>query len=145
MTRATRPRKKKTITAARKKAWAAVSRYVRYKASDQYGMAECVTCGVRQSWKIMHAGHFIPQAQGNAVKFDERNIHCQCLRCNVHLGSNGPMYYKFMRDWYGQETIDELIRLSNTTVKYYVSDLEEIEQEFKSRLNDLVEHRGVAA
>ena len=128
--------KKPTITKARSKAWDAMSQYIRQKDAVD-GYSKCVTCGNVNHYKKHHAGHFIPQSQGNAVRFEENNVHVQCLRCNVHLGSNGPEYYTFMLDTYGQEEIDRLRALSNTTVKYTIADLQELEQKFKQKLEDL--------
>ena len=85
----------------------------------------------------MQAGHFVPQAQGDAIRYLEENIHPQCYRCNINLGGNGPEYNAFMLETYGQDMIDELRRLSNTTVKLSLSDLEDLIAEFQEKLTDL--------
>jgi len=82
----------------------------------------------------MQAGHFIPQAQGDACRYIEENIHPQDYRCNINLGGNGPEYNAYMLDMYGQEKIDELRALSKTTVKLTTSDLLELEEYFSERL-----------
>lgn len=128
--------KKKTVSSARKKAWTAFSRFIRLRDTIERGSGEyvpCTTCGSIKHWKEQQAGHFIPQAQGNAVRFDERNVHTQCYRCNINLGGNGPEYYPFMENEYGIDVIAELKRLSNTTRKYSISELEEMEKEYKER------------
>ena len=131
-----------SVLKARKKAWGAMSRYIRIKYSDSNGYCSCVTCGLTKHYKEMQAGHFIPQAQGNAVRFCEENVHPQCYRCNINLGGNIVEYYEYMREMYGEEKILELRQLSKTTVKYTVKDLQEIEAYYRQALTDLVEHRG---
>ena len=85
----------------------------------------------------MQAGHFIPQAQGNAVRFDLRNIHVQCYRCNINLGGNGPEYYPFMLEKYGQDVIDELRKLSNTSVKFTAPELQDMIKEMERKIEGI--------
>lgn len=127
----------KNKSALKKKLWSLTSEYIRRKFSDEFGMCKCATCETTKHWKEMQAGHFVPKAQGNAVYFVEENIHPQCYRCNINLGGNGPEYNAYMLEMYGQEKIDELRRLSNTTVKFSVSDYEEMIAEVKKRLEEL--------
>ena len=130
--------KKKTISKARKNAWKQFSRWIRLRDAKDSEYVACCTCGIVKHWKQQQAGHFIPQAQGNAVRFDERSVHVQCYRCNINLGGNGPEYYPYMLERYGQEVIDDLKLKSNQTVKFTVSELEEMEQKYK-RLADEIE------
>jgi 5-methylcytosine-specific restriction endonuclease McrA len=126
------PRKK-----AKDLAWKATSLYIRKKFADHLGYVSCVTCGLTKHYKELHAGHFVPQAQGDACRFIEENIHPQCYRCNVNLGGNGPEYNAYMLDMYGQEKIDELRALSKTTVKLTINDLNEIKEDFTIALHGL--------
>jgi len=128
--------KKKTITSARKKAWEWFSRFIRLRDTIEKGngpYVPCVTCGAIKHWKEQQAGHFIPQAQGNAVRFDERNVHTQCYRCNINLGGNGPEYYPFMVSEYGEFVIDELKEISKSVRKFTIEELEEMERDYKAR------------
>jgi len=129
--------KKQKLTTVKKRLWGLVSKFVRMDASDVNGFCKCVTCHTVKHYKEMQAGHFIPQAQGNAVKWDLRNIHPQCYRCNINLGGNGAEYYPYMVDQYGIDTVDELRRLSHTTVKFTVNDLLEMENDFKLKLENI--------
>ena len=70
--------KKKKLSTVKKRVWTLISRYIRLKNADHNGYVSCVTCGSTKHYKELQAGHFIPQAQGNAVKFDLRNIAPQC-------------------------------------------------------------------
>lgn len=125
------------ISTARKRAWVWFSRFIRLRDTIEKGVGEmvpCTTCGDVKHWKEQQAGHFIAQAQGNAVRFDERNVHTQCYRCNINLGGNGPEYYPFMVREYGESVIDELKRISKMTRKYTAEELLEMEKEYKDRV-----------
>ena len=128
---------KKKRSTIKKRLWKVISEYIRRKHADDNGYVSCVTCGITKHWKEMQAGHFIPQAQGDACRYIEENIHPQDYRCNINLGGNGPEYNAYMLEMYGQEKIDELRRLSKTTVKLSISDLEELEAEYNALLNNL--------
>ena len=128
---------KKKRSTIKKRLWKVISEYIRRKHADDNGYVSCVTCGITKHWKEMQAGHFIPQAQGDACRYIEENIHPQDYRCNINLGGNGPEYNAYMLEMYGQEKINELRRLSKTTVKLSISDLEELEAEYKALLNNL--------
>jgi len=81
----------------------------------------------------MQAGHFIASAQGNATRYLEDNVHGQCYRCNINLGGNGAEYYPFMVEQYGLERVNELRRLSNTTLRISIAEFEAMEIEYKRR------------
>jgi len=36
----------------------------------------------------MHAGHYWPVGGNESVRFDEDNVHGQCVRCNYHEHGN---------------------------------------------------------
>lgn len=111
-----------------------MSKYIRMKHSDEFGFCSCVTCGLTKHFSQMQAGHFIARAQGNACYFEEPNINCQCYRCNVNLGGNGAEYYPYMVKTYGQDEIDRLRALSNTTLKFTKNDLLNMEKELKEKV-----------
>ena len=74
------------------------------------GFAACCTCGDIHEYKgqrkLLNGGHFIA-GKRDAIRFDERNIHPQCVACNKR-GGMPEAYARFMLSMYGQETIDEL-------------------------------------
>ena len=93
------------------------SRYIRMKSAID-GVARCVTCGMPDSWKLMDCGHFIVRGK-IGTRFDERNCHVQCRRCNRLEQGRMPQYFRFMRARYGQTVIDELKIKSRQPIKTY--------------------------
>ena len=133
---AVKKKKKVSLSAAKKKAWSAMSLWIRSKEAIN-GYCSCVTCGWTGEISSMQAGHWIPKAQGNAIYFEETNIHPQCYRCNINLGGNGPEYYSFMLRTYGQEELDRLKALAKTKVNFKVPDYQAIEQKCKELIEGL--------
>ncbi len=130
-------RKKWTISYLRNKAvWPVFSKYIRTKYADFSGYASCVTCGVTKRIAQLQAGHFIP-GRGNAILFDERGVHPQCFLCNGPLKGNPRKYQEFMLKTYGQEVIDELDHLSNTTRQFTEQELIDLWNHYKEKLKSL--------
>ena len=126
-------KKKWSIAYLKKVVWAVFSRYIRMKYADWRGNEECVTCGKVQHWKQMQAGHFIP-GRMNAILFDERGVHPQCFLCNGPLKGNPRKYEAFMKAKYGQEVIDELDRLSNTTRTFTPDELIDMKNYYADKI-----------
>ena len=96
---------------------------------DSDGRNGCVTCGRRDYWRSLHAGHFIKR-QHLATRYDSRNVHPQDAYCNTYRGGALIEYTLFMQKTYGQDVVDELMRLKRTTAKFTRSDLEEMITKF---------------
>ena len=108
---------------------------VRTKAVEPDGKLTCCSCGKRDyAGKHFDAGHWIGRTS-KATVFHPFNCHAQCVGCN-RFGA-GPVkanYDEFMRRTYGQETMDELVRLSNTSKQWTRWELAEL---YVSFLDDL--------
>ena len=125
--------KKTNLSSAKKKAWAALSLWIRTKDSKD-GYCTCVTCGWTGPISTMHAGHFIRKSRGAAIYFEEKNINVQCEQCNVNLGGNPDEYYSYMLRTHGQDWIEMLESLSRIIVRDRTADYEKIESLFKEKL-----------
>jgi hypothetical protein len=123
-------KKIKSISKLKKEAWDAFSRMIRLKYADNNGYVGCVTCGVGKHWKESQAGHFL-DGRHNSVLFDERNVHPQCVKCNMFMSGNKIKYYEFMRIKYGQETIDELEFLDTKDKKFTREELIDMCNKYK--------------
>lgn len=90
-----------------------VSKYVRER--DNW---TCYTCGKPGN----QAGHYIPRAR-RSVRWDLRNVHCQCMYCNCTLEGNRPKYRARLLDEYGHQVVAELERLMYETAHFTLDDL----------------------
>lgn len=132
-TRAQRKPKRKKLSTGRlkKRAWIEFSIYIRTRYANEEGMVQCCTCDSVKHWKQMQAGHFI-SGRLNSNLFDERGCHAQCSKCNVIRGGNGPKYYQFMRDAYGEDVINELLRQNDQTHKWAPNELESLYEKYRA-------------
>lgn len=129
---------KNPVKKAKAKAWRAFSKYVRLRdcmlscGTTEYG--KCCTCGKVFAFDRLQAGHFIP-GRNNSILFDPRCVHAQCVGCNMYGNGQQPAYYAFMLDRYGRQTIDELFRQANLSMKLTAQDYEEYARKFQNWAN----------
>lgn len=105
----------------------AISKFVR-KAEPR-----CVTCGGSND----HAGHYQfnsernAQLGGNALWYDIRNIHSQCVGCNNYKSGNLIPYTIFMEKRYGRGIVQEIRRLWQTPKKWHREEIEAITEKYR--------------
>ena len=116
-------------------AWEAFSHYIRLRdcmrTTGSSDRGECVTCGKTFEFARLHAGHFV-SGRNNSILFDPRCVHAQCGGCNTFRGGQQAKYYAYMFDAYGPDTIDELFRQANKTVKFSAGDYKAMRGQFKT-------------
>ncbi len=57
--------------------------------------SRCATCGKKLLYKQRQAGHYIPR-EVLSTRWNLKNVHCQCAKCNVELGGNIKKYREWM-------------------------------------------------
>jgi hypothetical protein len=127
--------KKKTVAQLKKDLQKLVNRYARLRDCKDGG-ANCISCGEYKSFEDLDGGHFIATTS-SAVRFDERNINAQCIKCNRFLGGNARHYLKGMIKKYGQEVVDELESQEFTIRKWRADELIDLIQDYKLKLKEL--------
>ena len=106
------------------------SLYIRTRDSVN-GIAKCCTCGRYVS--EFDCGHFLSR-RFEATRYDERNAHAQCLKCNRFENGNQFAHAQFIDEKYGKGTSESLLMKSRMVCKRTQQDYEFIAQEFKSKL-----------
>jgi len=128
--------KKVSISKLKKRAWRLFSEYIRRKDVMKNGNTACFTCGFAYPWKSMQAGHWLP-GRHNAVLFDERNVHPQCVKCNIFLKGNLIEYTYHMQEVYSPLVLSEL-RMKNYGLKQFRTvELESLIDIYKRKLSEL--------
>ena len=107
-------KKKKTISQLKKEADRLFSIYIRKRDG------KCVTCGGRPD----HAGHYISRSWLN-LRYDEQNVHAQCIRCNIFMKGNMDEYTLFLVRKYGIEILD-FLKQRKRVVQFKRKNYEEI-------------------
>ena len=101
---------KNKIPVLKRKLWKVFSLYVKKRDKNI-----CFTCGGYCEGKNAHSGHFIPKSVGGiTLYFNENNVHCQCMNCNINLVGNQYIYGEKL----GKEMVTELYRLKQITAKW---------------------------
>lgn len=115
------------------KLWKVFSEYCRIRDSNSDGIVKCFTCEYIGIWKGMDCGHGIGR-QHKATKFDERNNHAQCKRCNGFEGGQQAIYKEEVEKRYGEGTWQELVIKSKQTCKRTKAEIEEMIEFYKSEV-----------
>ena len=135
---------KKKLSWHKKKAWEALSKYIRLKYADKYGWCTCYTCGKRSHWKDgMQAGHLL-DGRNNSILFQEDCIRVQCTGCNMFKSGNKEIYIPKYIDEEGREKYDKMVRLKNKTVKFTRKELDDMRADWKAKARELEDKKGVA-
>lgn len=113
-----------------KKAEAACNEYIRYRDPDI-----CISCKVTYS-TAWQAGHFISVGANKTLRYNEDNIHKQCLQCNLFKGSNAIEYEKNLEEKIGIERV-EFLKSWHSPVKMTREAAQEIEAMYKGKLKEL--------
>ncbi len=136
--------KKKLMTMKRLEAvtWTIFSMYIRLRDSAKCGSVgrdwvKCYTCGKDLLLKDAEVGHFIPRGK-KILKFDERNVHSQCCRCNRFLHGNLTIYTMNLIDEYGKDFVDSLIVKQTILHKFTREELENIRRDCALKISKLI-------
>lgn len=107
------------------------SEYIRrrYAKND---IAQCVTCGKKDHWKKLQAGHFMSRKH-YSTRWDETNVQVQCNACNVFRYGE---QYKFSL-YLGADVSEELHRKSRQIEKFSNADLVMMYESYKQKVKDL--------
>jgi hypothetical protein len=99
---------------------------------DEY----CVTCGEARP-ELLTASHFYSRRWLN-VRFDLRNVNCQCLRCNciVHVSNVWP-YTSWFVNHYGTDVMHELFTLRNRRETPSTDELKFMLSEYRQALREM--------
>lgn len=103
------------------------SKYIRLRDKDK----PCITCG---KYGDKDCGHFISR-RFEATRFDEKNVHGQCIKCNRFEYGNQYEHGKAIDRLYGEGSADFLLQRSKMLCKRSAADYEYIAQEYKQKVN----------
>ena len=108
------------------------SKYIRLRDADKEGYCRCVTCGQKYHWKKIQAGHFISRKH-YSVRWNEENVHAQCVACNVFRSGEQYKYSLFL----GNEISLDLLNKSRKMVKFADYELEDMIKLYKEKIDSL--------
>ena len=75
----------------------------------------CISC---TEGKVENAGHFLSAGHHSAFRFHEKNVHGQCVKCNLYLSGNLLNYRKGLVKKIGLEKVEWLESQTNKPFKW---------------------------
>ena len=120
-----------------KKLDAIFSKYIRLKNSNN-GQCECYTCGKLMDWTEAQNGHFYTRGR-YSTRWDESNVRCQCVGCNVFLHGNYINYTRNMVNEIGMDKLVELEVKSLRPMKIATCELQDMVDYYELKVNQLKE------
>jgi F0F1-type ATP synthase alpha subunit len=109
-------KKIKSISQLKKEADKVFSLWVRKR--EDY----CITCGSR---KNLQAGHYISRSC-NQLRYDPRNVHTQCVSCNVFKRGAMDEYARMLIAKYGKNILDVFAKEKVKIKQWKANELEQI-------------------
>lgn len=116
-----------------KKLWKVFSEFIRRRDADENGYCKCFTCGVIRFWKQMDCGHGLGR-QHLGTKYNEKNNHAQCKRCNGFEGGMREVYKENMNLKYGPGTWELMELASKKPSKISQFEIDNAERYYKDKL-----------
>ena len=124
--------KKKTLKQHKDRIDRVFHEYIRRRDVNSDGYGECISCNKKIHFTESDAGHFISR-QHLSTRWDERNVHLQCRKCNRF--EYGRQYEYSIK--IGGEIAEELLILSRQIQKFSDAELLELYEKFNEKLKDL--------
>lgn len=118
-----------SIKSLKTRAWTAFAKYIR--SLSPY----CYTCDAPAN----QAGHYVHNNDkpnmtlgGNALWYNEKNVHNQCARCNLFMSGNLARYSERLEAQYGFGVIQELGKLHRTVKKWSREEVTAIAEKYEA-------------
>lgn len=108
----------------------AVNSYIRAR---DHGMP-CISCG-KETKAGDHAGHWKPTSSSPELRFEELNIHLQCVQCNLHLHGNVAKYREGLIQRIGLDKV-EWLESKHLPKNYSIEELKELKALYKQKLKE---------
>lgn len=86
---------------------------------------KCFTCKKVGTIETMQAGHYISRSV-LSLRWDERNVNCQCMPCNIWKHGALDVYALNLQLKYGDGILKEFAQKKNVLIRFTASELEEM-------------------
>lgn len=96
----------------------------------------CISCNKEVKGKI-DAGHMYSVGNYPSVRFDERNINSQCIRCNQYNGGSIIEYRKHLINKIGLKEFEDLDKLAHQNRMFDIIELKELIEHYKNKLKNI--------
>jgi hypothetical protein len=94
----------------------------------------CISCGEHRN--TYDAGHYRSTAAAPQLRFNEDNVHKQCVHCNQHKSGNAIEYRIGLVKRIGTERV-EALECNNQTVKWTAEEARAIKAQYQQKIKFL--------
>ena len=95
----------------------------------------CISCGVLKCEEF-HAGHYIASTY-QYHRFNTKNVHKQCSRCNTHLRGNLISYRIELIKRIGLEEVEYLENSRHMMLEITIPDIKDLIIKYKEKIKEL--------
>jgi hypothetical protein len=106
--------------------------YIRKRDSGK----RCISCDTKLIGKF-DAGHYYNSYNHWSVRFDENNVHGQCVQCNQHMHGNLIEYGIRLEQLIGKDEFEILREDAYKLRKFTTDELKGIIAEYKRKLKEM--------
>ena len=100
----------------------------------------CISCDKPLTGKF-DAGHYFTVGAYPNIRFNEDNVHGQCVECNQHKHGNIAEYSIRLPYRIGQQRYDKLLMERNESNKLSINDIKELIFIYREKVKQLQEKR----
>lgn len=115
--------------------------FVRLSVADKDWYITCPLCEARVHWTKAQNMHFIKRSVYK-YRWDEKNCHAGCVKCNVILHGNYIAYTRRMQREYGEILVDEMIN-DRQICKIATSSLQAMIEKYQVLVDELRAEKGL--
>lgn len=121
----------KKLASLKRSLWTRFAAYVKERDGDQ-----CFTCDAFVTGHSKGAGHFFDSGGHALIRYEPKNVHTQCSRCNCTLRGNGPVYTIRFIEKYGRPEYDRLAELAKREKHWHEYEIRELIEALKKGAAD---------
>lgn len=128
--------KTRTVPELLKKLESEFNRYIRIRDLGN----DCISCNKKLTdIRYFHAGHYYSAGKHANVRFNENNVHGQCVECNTHLHGNPIPYRRKLEAKIGAEELKKLDEIAYLTKKWDREELIKLTKVYKlkNKINEI--------
>lgn len=105
-------------------------KFIRLRDKDE----PCISCGkIFKHGETTHASHYMSDGNNSRTRYDERNIHKSCVKCNAYQSGNLANYRIRLIEKIGIDDVLDLER-KDEIKKWKKEDLKEIIENYKEKI-----------
>lgn len=98
----------------------------------------CISCQVSLIGRKKDAGHFYSVGSYPNLRFNENNVHGQCVHCNQHLHANIHEYTINLPKRIGQEEFERLQSERSKPLKLSIPEIKELIEVYKQKKKSIL-------